>query len=268
MIRDRLQTELDKYYGYNGDNCVRYTHRLRIDRIGKIIQRCSNSHSESRKPKALDAGCNHGVYSLLLAEAGCDVLGIDINEQEVARACEWAGERGLQNSVVFQVGDIQHINSSDSAFDLIVCSEVLEHLDTPEKGVRELYRVLKPNGIAIISMPNMGCLFGFLQWTYRKSGIRSALGKPPLDTFQIQHSRYWFGNILKLLKENGFQIGEKYSTSHLPYVWEIDALLDRFMRISFASRLESAISTFPLLRYLGFNFIVIARKPAIRFSSN
>src|SRR5262249_24563503 len=157
------------------------------------------------KPKALDAGCCHGVYSIILAEAGYNVLGIDINEGEIKKACQWTSERGLQDKITFQVGDIQRINHADSLFDLVVSSEVLEHLDNPIIGARELYRILKSDGTAIISMPNMASFFGMLQWVYRKSGFRSLLGKPPLDTFQIQHSRYWFGNIMRILRDAGFQ---------------------------------------------------------------
>jgi 2-polyprenyl-3-methyl-5-hydroxy-6-metoxy-1,4-benzoquinol methylase len=262
MVNDRFQFELDKYYSYP-DNCVRYTHRLRINQIQKLISNISNRHGQRGRAKALDAGCCHGVYSILLAEAGYDVLGIDINEEEIRRAYQWVSEKGLENKITFQVGDIQNIDHGDSIFDLVICSEVLEHLDDPNDGASELYRVLKPNGKAIISMPNMACLFGLLQWTYRASGIRSLLGKPPLDTFQIQHSRYWFGNIQKLLKNNGFWIDHKYSTSHFPYLWEVDAFLEKLSTTSsFTYMIEGSIGTLPLLKYLGFNFIVVARKPA------
>lgn len=261
MTNDQLQLELDKYYSYRSDICVRYTHRLRINQIQKLITKIANQNRLSDTIKALDAGCCHGVYSMMLAKAGYDVFAIDINEEEITKGRQWAGERGLQNKIRFEVGDIENINWADSTFDLVVCSEVLEHLDNPTSGAGELYRVLKPNGRAIISMPNMACLFGFLQWAYRRSGIRSLLGKPPLDTFQLQHSRYWFRNIQRLLKDNGFLIDYRCSTSHFPYLWEVDAFLEKFSTItSLISRVEGAIGMLPLLKYLGFTFIVVARK--------
>jgi 2-polyprenyl-3-methyl-5-hydroxy-6-metoxy-1,4-benzoquinol methylase len=263
MVHDQLQFELDKYYSYRDDNCVRYTHRLRINQIQKLVSNISNQPGQCDRPKALDAGCSYGVYSMMLAEAGYDVLGLDINQDEIKKAGHWASERGLENKITFEVGDIQNINHEDSIFDLVICSEVLEHLDNPNNGARELYRVLKPNGSAIISMPNMACLFGLLQWTYRASGIRSLLGKPPLDTFQIQHSCYWFGNIQRILRDVGFQIDYKCSTSHLPYLWDLDDMLSRILKAkSVSSSLDRSLSCLPGLKYFGFNFIIKATKAA------
>src|SRR5688572_3534321 len=159
MINDPLQIDLDKYYSYGADNFVRYTHRLRINRIGKLITDISLRQSMQSPLRALDAGCSHGIYSTLLAQSGYDVVGIDINEYEIGQAREWARARDLQRRIAFHVGDIQKIDAEDSTFDIIVCSEVLEHLDRPASGASELLRVLKPNCRAIISMPNMGCLF-------------------------------------------------------------------------------------------------------------
>jgi len=262
MVNDRLQIELDRYYAYGGDRCVRYTHRLRINQIRKLIADLTDRHKQSDTLKALDAGCCHGVYSIMLAEAGYEVFAIDIDHEGIRKARRWAGERGMQNKIIFDVGDIQNIKQGDSTFDVVICSEVLEHLDVPNDGARELYRVLKPNGKAIVSMPNMACLFGLLQWSYRKSGIRSLLGKPPLDTFQIQHSRYWFGNIQRLLKDSGFILDGKYSTSHLPYFWEVDALLEKAVP---ASSITHAVGDWmgrwPIVKYFGYNFIVVAHKP-------
>lgn len=264
MQNDQLQAELDRYFDYGRDNAVRYTHRMRIDRIRGIVESLCVSSGTGSKPKALDAGCSHGVYSIMLGEAGCDVLGIDINEVEIERAKRWAKEKRLDNKIRFRVEDIQRIDAPDNAFDVVVCSEVLEHLDEPDRGAKELFRVLKPGAKAIISMPNMGCLFGLLQWVYRGSGLRSALGKPPLDIFQVQHSRYWFGNIMALLRRNGFAIDARYSTSHLPYIWELDSAFGDSIVSRSIGNVERTMSTLPMLRYLGYNFIAVAQKPAAR----
>jgi 2-polyprenyl-3-methyl-5-hydroxy-6-metoxy-1,4-benzoquinol methylase len=261
MITDRLQADLDRYHLYKNDTFVRYTHRLRINLIQQLIISISEGDKRTEPLKALDAGCCHGVYSMILAEAGYEVRGMDIDEEEIKKARHWAIQRRLQDRIDFYVGDIENIDERDSTFDLVVCSEVLEHIDEPGRGARELYRVLKPNGRAIISMPNMFCFFGLLQWAYRASGVRSLFGKPPLDNFQIQHSRYWFGNIQRILKENGFWIDRTYSTSHIPYIWKIDAFLENLGMGGSLTRAEGLIGRLPILRYLGYNFIVVARKP-------
>jgi len=260
MIEDQLQLELDRYYSYGDDNQVRFTHRSRINQISKLINNFSYQHKRAAIAQALDAGCGYGIYSLLLAEAGYDVIGIDINEKEVRNACNWASERGVQDKITFQIGDIQNIRHGDSTFDLIVCSEVLEHLEDPIAGARELWRTLKNNGTAIISMPNVACLYGLLQWCYRNSGLRSLLGKPPLTQHQYQHSRFWFGNILTILKTVGFRIESIHSTAHIPYLWDVDHFLEKVVNGSLVMNMDHLLSELPGFRYFGFNFIVVVSK--------
>ncbi len=197
-----------------------------------------------------------------MAEAGHDETGVDINEEEIRQAKQWAAARGIQDRIDFRVGDLERMTDGSDAFDLIVCSEVLEHLDCPDAGARNLHRLLKPGGVAIISMPNMACLLGLMQWSYRKSGLRALLGKPPLDLHQIQHSRYWFGNILRLLRGAGFQVEKVSSTSHIPLWWDLDAALTRFFGVdSLCSRLDCLAGRLPGFNYLGFNLVVLLRKP-------
>ena len=262
MINDPFQTELDRYYGYATQNFVRYTHRIRIDHLRDLIHDVAAADGHSRRPKALDAGSGFGVYSILMAEAGYDVTGVDINEEEVRQAKLWAAARGVQHRIDFRVGDLEKMTDGTDAFDLIVCSEVLEHLDRPDAGARNLHRLLKPGGLAIITMPNMACLLGLMQWSYRKSGLRALLGKPPLDLHQIQHSRYWFGNILRILRDAGFQVDRVGSTSHSPLWWDVDAVLTRLLGAgSVCSRLDALAGRLPGLNYFGFNLVVLLRKP-------
>ena len=261
MPNDQLQTELDRYYSYGTDTFVRYTHRLRINEIQKLIIEIANCRVRGERSRGLDAGCSYGVYSIMLAEAGYDVIGIDIDRKEIDWARRWARERELENKITFQLGDLHKLSFRDGTFDLVVCSEVLEHLDDSQLGASELFRILRPNGMAIISMPNIACLFGMMQWAYRKTGLRSLLGKPPLNLHQIQHSRYWFGNIIQLLKASGFAIEKTCSTSHVPYLWTIDEFLGTVTRMpAIASKVDTTIARLPVVKYLGFNFIITARK--------
>jgi len=51
------------------------------------------------------------------------------------------------------VGDIKNIPLDDSSVDAVICRAVLEHIDDPFKAVSEIYRVLKPNGKCLVSLP-------------------------------------------------------------------------------------------------------------------
>ncbi|MEZ5022789.1 MAG: class I SAM-dependent methyltransferase [Chitinophagales bacterium] len=52
--------------------------------------------------------------------------------------------------------NINNIQFEDNSFDRIICSHVLEHIETDEKAISELYRILKPGGIALIAVPTYG----------------------------------------------------------------------------------------------------------------
>jgi len=92
---------------------------------------------------ALDFACGDGFYSLLMAEAGADVIGIDISEISVQNAQREAARRGLRAR--FQVMDCENMTFPDRTFDLINVSGVLHHLDL-NSAYPQLARVSKPTG--------------------------------------------------------------------------------------------------------------------------
>ncbi len=99
----------------------------------------------------LDAGCGTGYGLAILAEAGASELtGVDIDPGAVAAAQDRAAERG---ATVAQ-GDLQALELPDDSFDVAVCFETIEHLASPEQGLAELRRVVRPDGILIVSSPN------------------------------------------------------------------------------------------------------------------
>jgi SAM-dependent methyltransferase len=96
--------------------------------------------------RALDYACGDGYYSLLMAEAGAKVTGIDISPTSVANAKREAHARGFRAQ--FEVMDCEQLSFSNAHFDLINVNGVLHHLDLA-KAYPELARVLKPSGSII-----------------------------------------------------------------------------------------------------------------------
>ena len=93
----------------------------------------------------LDAGCNDGVVGRELIYQGCIVYGVDLNPDAIAIA----KYRGLFASVC----PVEELTFRDNFFDICLAFEILEHLYNPDEGVKELRRVLKPEGILIGSVP-------------------------------------------------------------------------------------------------------------------
>ena len=96
----------------------------------------------------LDAGCGEGITLEKLIRFFSDrrVLGID-TEQENLDICR-------RHQLPVQEGSLYALPFADASFDTVLFSEVIEHLDTPEKALSEIYRVLRPGGRVIIIFPN------------------------------------------------------------------------------------------------------------------
>gem|GEM_PF-1944965 len=103
-----------------------------------------------RGKTVLDAGCGTGYGTVILAKVADHVTGIDFCE----KAAEFAQRNHGSASRTFRTSPLEHTPFEDSTFDVIVCFECLEDLISPCAGLREIARLLKDDGTAIVSVPN------------------------------------------------------------------------------------------------------------------
>ncbi len=97
--------------------------------------------------RVLDAGCGSGdLLKLLSADARLRCSGLDLSEA-AARLCR---AKGLTDIVV---GDIIHTPFVDNSFDVVVAADILEHIDHDRRVLQEIWRILKPNGMLVFSVP-------------------------------------------------------------------------------------------------------------------
>jgi SAM-dependent methyltransferase len=96
----------------------------------------------------LDLGCGTGVGTAMLASRGASVTGVDIDAQTVACAAEQYGP-----GIAFIEGSAYAIPLPDSSVDVVVCFEVIEHVEEPARVLGEIARVLRDEGLLLISTP-------------------------------------------------------------------------------------------------------------------
>lgn len=97
----------------------------------------------------LDAGCGEGFVLSAVADRFPEMKlsGVDVKEEAIEYAKKHFGERAR-----FRPGSIYKLPFSDKSFDTVLCSEVLEHLDDPNRAVGELKRVAR--NYVVISVPH------------------------------------------------------------------------------------------------------------------
>ncbi len=174
--------------------------KARRDAIARLIG------SFGKNSKILDVGCSIGTTIKFLNEKGYNnVYGIDISKKAVA-ACR---RDGLKNVFVM---DAAKMRFSSNNFDMIIASDVVEHVEDEDKIAREFNRVLSPGGALLVFVP----AFKFL-WTegdddsshfkrYTKSDLKDVLER---NRFSIERISYWnFGLFcpfcgMKMMKKLG-----------------------------------------------------------------
>lgn len=105
----------------------------------------------------LDAGCGNGSMAINVASLGHDVLGLSFSETELARAVRWA--KLFSVSARFEVQDLRNLRARTDLigrFDVVLCTEVIEHLMDDQMFVSTLSQCLKPGGTLILTTPYFG----------------------------------------------------------------------------------------------------------------
>lgn len=152
-----------------------------------------------RGRKALDVGCGDGArYGARVRASGVEFHGVDISEVAVASA----RERGIDARIASLADPLPYANAS---FDVVICLEVLEHLVNPAIVTREIARVLKHGGFALLSVPNSAF------WTTRVelmfTGRFNPRGSPVTQRaypWRDPHLRFFnFASIEAMLAEGG-----------------------------------------------------------------
>ena len=179
--------------------------------------------------RVLDLGCGEGrhVHGFHMVD-GINVVGVDIDEPSLAKAREGIEYLDGQNPDTSPTGDTSFMQASayelpfeDDCFDVVICSEVLEHLDNYPAAILEMRRVLKPGGKLGITVPH--------GWPERMCWRLA----PPPGGYPFEpggHIRIFDDTALKYeLVNAGFTFQRKHHAHglHSPYWWLKCALWDQ-----------------------------------------
>ena len=156
------------------------------------------------KGRVLDVGTAGGAFLHVAIRRGWEVAGCEPNKW----LCQWAGKNyGIQ----ITPGTIFELNYGDGSFDLITLWDVLEHTPDPRKVLMECNRLLKPGGLLIVNLPDIG------------SWIARLMGRKWL--FLLSVHLYYFNKktAVRMLDETGFQLEKirpHYQYLELAYIFK------------------------------------------------
>ena len=166
--------------------------------INTPYRRILNAAGVTREDRVLDLGCGIGNILIALAERIDFVrppLGVDVSPDLIRIGQREIGRAGLQDRIGLQVAPATRLPFDDGAFDLVLTSHVLKHLDDEAllASFREVARVLRPGGRFLLWEFDKSPRSALLFWSARLSGL-----PPP---FQLRTSAE-FSRVLRL---TGFQ---------------------------------------------------------------
>jgi 2-polyprenyl-3-methyl-5-hydroxy-6-metoxy-1,4-benzoquinol methylase len=162
--------------------------------------------------RILDVGCGNGVIASRLLADGFDVYGIDASESGINIA-------NAKHSGRFFVQDISSEKLPEPLaamqFDLVISTEVIEHIYAPRTYMKFIRNVLNTGGVLIISTPYHGYLKNLVL------ALTSKMDKHFTVLWDGGHIKFWSRQTLTtLLKEFSFETVEFRGSGRLPFLWK------------------------------------------------
>ena len=172
----------------------------------KLFQKMINDLVPRLSWRVLDVGTSTGTNLRLLNNMGFeDVTGLDLNPE----AIRFCAEKGLGD---VKLGDIENLPFENETFDLILATDIIEHVEDDARAVQELQRVLAPDGKLLITVPAFKALWGHN------------------DDTSHHKRRYVAREVLALIKSAGLHIRRDFYFNFLLFfpIWVARQFIRRF----------------------------------------
>ncbi len=129
-----------------------FTYRLIIREVEKILLRIKRGNNVV----ILDYGCGIGTLAFYLASKGYNITGVDVSPLSIRLCNRSAKEMNLSGMVKFNLNKdfFEEVKKTSGKFDLIICSEVIEHVQNDIKLLKELSGILNKGGYILLTTPS------------------------------------------------------------------------------------------------------------------
>jgi ubiquinone/menaquinone biosynthesis C-methylase UbiE len=187
------------YYDHaiSKNSLQRFWHTKRFSEVDKYLTGIKAS-------RILDIGCHGGTFTNRIQRKfkNRKIYGIDISRNAIAYA------QKKYQKIDFLVAKAEKLPFKDKSFDFVTCFEVLEHVERPDKVIREILRVLKDDGNFLVIVPTENLLFRTIWAVWTKLGPGRIWKHTHIQKFSnhnldliLEHSGF------RILKRNTFLLG-------------------------------------------------------------
>ena len=165
----------------------------------------------------LDAGCGRGFYlNYFRYVSSVKLVGLELESEIIHKAKKNIGH--LPDITLTQA-NIYHLPFPDNYFHAVILSEILEHIEDDERAMKEIFRVLKPGGIAVMTVPNAN--YPFLWDPINKTletFFNRKIRKGPLAGIWANHVRlYTMPELRQPVVNAGFEIEAERAFTHYSF---------------------------------------------------
>lgn len=187
------QVPVDYYQnGVKNSFFQRVWHTNKLKNVLAMIKLANPSHK-----RILDVGCASGWFlsevSKVFPNASC--YGVDLYKEAIGYGKKHYKKLKLRKS------DAHNLPYSDNLFDVVICCEVLEHVENPQQVLKEIGRVMTPNGLLVVEIDSGNFLFKIVWywWTSLRKGVWIDSHVHSFNTSKLN----------RLFKESGFTLVKK-----------------------------------------------------------
>ncbi len=211
-------------------------------KIPWILDRIKNEYGQDKNREILDVGCGGGFLSNRLSQEGYAVSAVDLSEESLYVARKY----DQTNRVRYQKADAYHLPYANAQFDVVSAMDFLEHVEEPERVIKEVSRVLKPGGLFFFHTFNRNLLANIVIIRMVKALVK--------NTPKNMHVIELFITPKELTK---------FCLNHDMQVTEMTGLRPRFSTITLKGLLTRTVPenfTFTLTSSLKLSYLGFARK--------
>jgi SAM-dependent methyltransferase len=257
-----------------------HRHEMRYDLVADAVRRHLPTGGT-----VLDIGCGSALVAERLPDLGATYVGLDFPAHHIAFAAKSFADRDTALQTRWVRGDGEHLPFADGSVDVVVMSEVIEHLLRPELAVWEVSRVLRPGGVFLMTTNNasevplrsplshplawlekgLGAtrpdLISLRPWVWPEA-VHESLLPPGSSPVFLPHTHHIFGETREMFAASGMDTFEWSTFEFPPPQAATTAWLDR--RGDAGQRavdvIEAIATRTPLVRRLGCHLFMLARK--------